>query len=166
MPWSPTQSFPHPLANIQSSNADVNMTNFLSYALVEMMIWQGLGEVINRFRERVLGLDPISLIWAPGMLTRLRIPYTYCWSPALIPKPNDWGQYISISGFYFLSLAPSYIPAPELTEFLTSGSLPVYIGFGSIVIDDPDDLTKLIYEAVKKAGVRALVSKGWGGTWC
>jgi hypothetical protein len=79
MPWSPTQSFPHPLANIQSSNADVNMTNFISYALVEMMTWQGLGDVINRFREKALGLDPISLIWAPGMLSRLRIPYTYCW---------------------------------------------------------------------------------------
>jgi hypothetical protein len=61
------------------------MTNFVSYALVEMMTWQGLGDVINRFRERALGLDPISLIWAPGMLTRLRIPYTYCWS--VIPVP-------------------------------------------------------------------------------
>jgi hypothetical protein len=139
------------------------MSNFVSYALVEMMTWQGLGDVINRFRERALGLDPISLIWAPGMLSRLRIPYTYCWSPALIPKPNDWGQHISISGFYFLSLASSYTPAPELREFLTSGPLPVYIGFGSIVVDDPDDLTKLIFEAVNKAGVRALVSKGWGG---
>jgi hypothetical protein len=79
MPWSPTQSFPHPLANIQSSNTDVNIANFVSYALVEMMTWQGLGDVINRFRERALGLDPISLIWAPGMLSRLRVPYTYCW---------------------------------------------------------------------------------------
>lgn len=163
MPWSPTQSFPHPLANIQSSNADVNIANFMSYALVEMMTWQGLGDVINRFRERALGLDPISLIWAPGMLSRLRIPYTYCWSPALIPKPKDWGQHISISGFYFLSLASTYTPAPELSEFLAAGPSPVYIGFGSIVVDDPDSMTKMIFEAVKKAGVRALVSKGWGG---
>ena len=163
MPWSPTQSFPHPLANIQSSNADVNMTNFVSYALVEMMTWQGLGDVINRFRERALGLDPISLIWAPGVLTRLRVPYTYCWSPALIPKPKDWGQHISISGFYFLSLASSYTPAPELLDFLAAGPPPVYIGFGSIVVDDPDSMTKMIFEAVQKAGIRALVSKGWGG---
>ncbi|KUJ08881.1 UDP-Glycosyltransferase/glycogen phosphorylase [Mollisia scopiformis] len=163
MPWSPTQSFPHPLANIQSTNADVNMTNFVSYALVEMMTWQGLGDVINRFRERALGLEPISLIWAPGMLSRLRIPYTYCWSPALIPKPRDWGQHISISGFYFLSLASSYTPDPELAAYLAAGPPPVYIGFGSIVVDDPDAMTKLIFEAVKKAGVRALVSKGWGG---
>ncbi|RDW73139.1 putative glucosyl glucuronosyl protein [Coleophoma cylindrospora] len=163
MPWSPTQSFPHPLANIQSSNADVNMTNFVSYALVEMMTWQGLGDVINRFRERALGLDPISLIWAPGMLSRLRVPYTYCWSPALIPKPKDWAQHISISGFYFLSLASSYSPEPDLAAFLATGPPPVYIGFGSIVVDDPDAMTKLIFDAVKKTGVRALVSKGWGG---
>ncbi|KAG0651425.1 UDP-glucose:sterol glucosyltransferase 80B1 [Hyphodiscus hymeniophilus] len=163
MPWSPTQQFPHPLANIQSSNADVNMTNFVSYALVEMMTWQGLGDVINRFRERALGLDPISLIWAPGMLTRLRVPYTYCWSPALIPKPKDWGQHISISGFYFLDLACSYTPAPDLAEYLAAGPPPIYIGFGSIVVDDPDAMTKMIFEAVKIAGVRALVSKGWGG---
>ncbi|CAL3973656.1 unnamed protein product [Diplocarpon coronariae] len=163
MPWSPTQQFPHPLANIQSSNADVNMTNFISYALVEMMTWQGLGDIINRFRERALGLDPISLIWAPGMLSRLRVPYTYCWSPALIPKPKDWGQHISISGFYFLSLASSYTPEPELAAFLAAGPSPVYIGFGSIVVDEPDAMTKIIFDAVKTAGVRALVSKGWGG---
>ena len=39
----------------------------------------------------------------------------------------------------------------------------MYIGFGSIVVDDPTGMTKLIFEAVKLAGVRALVSKGWGG---
>ena len=30
-------------------------------------------------------------------------------------------------------------------------------------MDDPDRFTSLIFEAVAKAGVRALVSKGWGG---
>lgn len=163
MPWSPTQSFPHPLANIQSSNADVNMTNFMSYALVEMMTWQGLGDVINRFRQNTLDLEPVSLMWAPGMLSRLKVPYTYCWSPALIPKPKDWGRQISISGFFFLNLASTYQPDHELAAFLDAGPPPVYIGFGSIVVDDPDSMTTMIFEAVKKAGVRALVSKGWGG---
>ena len=79
MPWSPTQSFPHPLANIQESSTDSSMTNFLSYALVELMTWQGLGDVINRFRENELALEPLSLMWAPGLANRLRVPYTYCW---------------------------------------------------------------------------------------
>lgn len=163
MPWSPTQAFPHPLANIQSSNADTSITNFMSYALVEMMTWQGLGDIINRFREKSLNLEPVSLMWAPGMASRLRIPYTYCWSPALIPKPKDWGPHISISGFYFLSLANSFTPEPDLAAFLAAGPPPVYIGFGSIVVDDPNAMTKLIFEAVKKTGQRAIVSKGWGG---
>jgi len=84
-------------------------------------------------------------------------------SPALIPKPKDWGTHISVSGFYFLSLANDYIPDSGLAAFLKSGPPPVYIGFGSIVVDDPTSMTKLIFEAIKKSGSRALVSKGWGG---
>ncbi|KAF7197803.1 Sterol 3-beta-glucosyltransferase UGT80B1 [Pseudocercospora fuligena] len=163
MPYSPTQAFPHPLANIQSSNADDHLTNYISYALVDMLTWQGLGDIINRFRQRSLGLDAVSLMWAPGMLQRLQIPHTYCWSPALIPKPKDWGANISISGFYFLDLAKNYTPDPELKAFLDAGPPPVYIGFGSIVLDDPNAMTKLLFDAVKLTGQRALVSKGWGG---
>lgn len=80
MPWSPTQAFAHPLANIRSSDADMKMANYLSYIFVEMMTWQGLGDVINRFRYKTLGLERIHPTWAPGMISRLRIPYTYCWS--------------------------------------------------------------------------------------
>lgn len=163
MPYSPTQAFPHPLANIQSSNADANLTNYISYALIDMLTWQGLGDVINRFRQKSLGLEPISLVWAPGMLQRLRIPHNYCWSPALIPKPRDWGNNISISGFFFLNLASNYTPEPDLKAFLDAGSPPVYIGFGSIVLDDPNAMTELIFEAVRQTGQRVLLSKGWGG---
>lgn len=62
-----------------------------------------------------------------------------------------------------MSLASSYTPDPELAAFLAAGPPPVYIGFGSIVVEDPNAMTKMIFEAIKIAGVRALVSKGWGG---
>ena len=62
-----------------------------------------------------------------------------------------------------MDLASSFNPSDELSKFLEAGPPPVYIGFGSIVIDDPDAFTKLIYKAVEMTGVRALVSKGWGG---
>jgi UDP:flavonoid glycosyltransferase YjiC (YdhE family) len=84
-------------------------------------------------------------------------------SPALIPKPNDWGRHIDVAGFYFLNLASNYTPDPELAAFLEAGPPPVYIGFGSIVVDDPNQLTRTIFDAVAETGVRALVSKGWGG---
>jgi hypothetical protein len=44
-----------------------------------MMTWQGLGDVINRFRENVLDIPHMHLTAGPGVLTRLRVPYTYCW---------------------------------------------------------------------------------------
>lgn len=36
------------------------------------------------------------------MLQRLRVPHTYCWSPALMPKPNDW---VRLSAFAACTLA-------------------------------------------------------------
>ena len=162
-PYTPTQHFPHPLANIQSSNVEAKYTNFMSYPLVEMMTWQGLGDLVNRFRVSTLGLEPVSTIWSPGQLYRLKVPHTYMWSPGLIPKPDDWGPEIDIAGFVFLDLATGFKPPEDLVNFLDAGEPPVYIGFGSIVVDDPDKFTALIFKAVAKAGVRALVSKGWGG---
>jgi UDP:flavonoid glycosyltransferase YjiC (YdhE family) len=162
-PYTPTQAFPHPLANIKKTNVDPGYVNFMSYPLVEMMTWQGLGDLVNNFRAKTLGLEPVSTLWAPGQPYRLKVPYTYLWSPGLVPKPEDWGPEIDIAGFVFLELASSFNPPEELVKFLDAGEPPVYIGFGSIVVDNPDKFTKMIFEAVEKAGVRALVSKGWGG---
>ncbi|KAL9065537.1 MAG: hypothetical protein Q9157_007446, partial [Trypethelium eluteriae] len=162
-PYSPTTAFPHPMANIKKGNVDANYTNFMSYPLVELMTWQGLGDLVNRFRTDTLGLDPVSTVWAPGQLYRFKVPHTYLWSPSLVPKPADWGPEIEIGGFVFLDMAESFEPPKDLTDFLNAGDPPVYVGFGSIVVDDPDSFTDMIFKAVEQAGVRALVSKGWGG---
>lgn len=96
----------------------------------------------------------------PFLAENLRIPYTYCWSPSFVPKPTDWPRHIDVSGFMFTTPKP-YTPADSLDRFLQSGPPPVYIGFGSIVVDDPAGLLSKVLEAVKISGVRALVSKGW-----
>ncbi|KAI2466046.1 hypothetical protein F4781DRAFT_407000 [Annulohypoxylon bovei var. microspora] len=164
MPWSPTHTFHHPLAAMQYGQAEVGMANYLSFMMMELLTWQGLGDVINRFRTRTLKLDPISPLWGHHLLSRLRVPFTYLWSESLIPKPYDWGPHIRIAGFSFLNQAASYTPPPDLVEFLkNSNPPPVYIGFGSIVVDDPQALTELIFKALKLANVRGIVSKGWGG---
>jgi hypothetical protein len=101
----------------------------------------------------------------------LKIPHTYTWSPALIPKPLNWGNEIGIpfeivnadiSGFFFHT-QPSYKPPPELTAFLEAGPPTIYIGFGSIVIDDPTSLTQILFKTISQLNIRALISKGWGG---
>lgn len=41
MPWSSTQAFPHPLANLKYSTTEPKMANYISYGVVEWMTWQG-----------------------------------------------------------------------------------------------------------------------------
>ncbi|KAG4428277.1 hypothetical protein IFR05_016242, partial [Cadophora sp. M221] len=131
MPWSPTKAFPHPLANIERSDADLRTTNYLSYGLVELMTWQG----------KSLSLDPVPMSMGPGLAETLQVPFTYCWSPAFVAKPQDWPNYID--------------------NFLKAGPPPVYIGFGSIVMDDAEKMTAILLAAVRACRVRAIISRGW-----
>lgn len=55
------------------------MSNEMSYTLVDMMTWQGLGDLVNEFRSETLELAKLSQAAAISMLHRLKIPYTYCW---------------------------------------------------------------------------------------
>ncbi|KAL4893237.1 hypothetical protein BDV59DRAFT_28165 [Aspergillus ambiguus] len=162
MPWTATQAVPHPLANIRSHNAKPSAANFASYAVVEIMMWEGLGDLINRFRKRELGLDPLDAIRAPSIAHRLQVPFTYLWSPALLPKPKDWDDNIDVCGFQFFSSGTDYNPPDELDAFLKAGSPPIYVGFGSIVVDNANKLTDIVFEAIRQSGQRAVVSKGWG----
>lgn len=109
----------------------------------------------NTFRKRTLGLEPLSSRSGPSVLDRLKVPWTYCWSRSLIPKPLDWKNTIDVSGFYFLetdsvrSRRPftfdvcyerdadsrkrlhfdqNYSPPPEMQAFLDAGEPPIYIG--------------------------------------
>ncbi|KAL7411250.1 hypothetical protein BDY24DRAFT_397194 [Mrakia frigida] len=163
MPWSATTEFHHPLVQINTSNAPKGMTNYLSFALADMMTWQGLSGITNSFRKKVLGLEPLSALSGPSVVDRLKLPWTYCWSQGLIPKPSDWKQNTDISGFYFLDLASDYEPPPDLAAFLAAGPPPIYIGFGSVPVKDPEGMTRTIFDAVRTSNVRALVSAGWGG---
>jgi UDP:flavonoid glycosyltransferase YjiC (YdhE family) len=65
-----------------------------------------------------------------------------------------------VCGFFFRD-PPDFTPDPELDAFLKAGPPPIYIGFGSIVIDDPDKLTVMLVEAVLSTGQRAIISRGW-----
>ncbi|KAI5236269.1 glycosyltransferase family 1 protein [Aureobasidium subglaciale] len=160
MPWSATKAFPHPLANLKNEESDQQTANFLSYRIVDLMTWQGLGDVINLWRKKALGLDAVPNMVASRLAEILQIPFTYCWSPALVPKPADWPSYIDVCGFFFREQKP-YTPDRELDTFLRAGSRPIYIGFGSIVMDNAAKMTDTIISAVKTCGVRAIVSKGW-----
>ncbi|KAH0471098.1 hypothetical protein IEQ34_000821 [Dendrobium chrysotoxum] len=157
MPWTPTTEFPHPLSRVKQTAG-----YRLSYQIVDSMIWLGIRDMINDFRKRKLKLRPVTyLSGAQGSSSD--IPHGYIWSPQLVPKPKDWGPKVDVVGFCFLDLATNYEPPEQLVKWLASGEKPIYIGFGSLPVQEPEKMTKIIVEALEITGQRGIINKGWGG---
>lgn len=58
-----------------------------------LLITKSLKDIINKFRDDI-DLEPIPTTVGPVLTELLEVPFTYCWSPALVPKPNDWASHI------------------------------------------------------------------------
>ncbi|KAL9662587.1 hypothetical protein QQ045_027420 [Rhodiola kirilowii] len=157
MPWTPTSEFPHPLSRVRQP------VGFrLSYQIVDALIWLGIRDIVNEFRKKRLKLRPVTYL--SGSYSSLHdVPFGYIWSPHLVPKPKDWGPKIDVVGFCFLDLASNYEPPDSLVKWLKDGPKPIYVGFGSLPVQEPEKLTQIIVQALEKTGQRGIINKGWGG---
>jgi len=63
------------------------------------------------------------------------------------------------TGFMLMPSAGEIPPA--LDEFISRGTPPVYIGFGSNPIEDPGKYSGMFSEVQRETGQRLIVSKGW-----
>jgi sterol 3beta-glucosyltransferase len=77
-------------------------------------------------------------------------------------RPADWDHHWQVTGFLFDD-DPDWTPPQDLIDFLRAGEAPVYIGFGSMPDSKPEATTRMIIEAVQKAGKRAVILTGWAG---
>ncbi|WCJ26755.1 Sterol 3-beta-glucosyltransferase UGT80A2 [Euphorbia peplus] len=157
MPWTPTSEFPHPLSRVRQSVAYK-----LSYQIVDSMMWLGMRDIINEFRKKKLKLRPMTYL-SGNYSSPPDVPYGYIWSPHLVPKPKDWGPKIDVVGFCFLDLASNYEPPEELVDWLGRGDPPIYVGFGSLPLQEPEKMTQIIVSALEKTNQRGIINKGWGG---
>ncbi len=90
------------------------------------------------------------------------MPRLHAFSSELVAKPDDWPKRDLITGAWFLD-NDSAQPDAALESFLSSGPPPVYIGFGSMRGKDPDAITRIVIDAVRLSGSRAVLATGWGG---
>eukprot|EP00842_Homolaphlyctis_polyrhiza_P002882 jgi/Hompol1/3595/HPOL_006634-RA len=156
MPWTKTRVYPHPFA-VPEYHLGGNY-NLMTHVLIEQIFFKGVAAQVNRFRKQSLDLPPMNL----SLLSDHKLPFLYSFSPSVVPQPYDWPDWIHTCGYWFLDNPEhDWTPPESLIKFLQTGSKPIYIGFGSIVVSDPDALTRTIVEGVQRAGVRAILSKGW-----
>ncbi len=160
MPWTPTRMFPHPMTHLDPGGHHP-VRNYLSYSVANTLMWAGVADLVNAFREKTLGLEPLELAHGTSLLDDAEVPMTYLFPDSLVPRPPDWGPYVDLTNFVFWDRADAYTPPDDLRAFLDAGDPPVYVGFGSLVVDDPAALGRTVFAAIEKAGVRAVVSRGW-----
>ena len=136
--------------------------NKVTYYIGEQIAWQMFRGVINRWRKHTLGLPPTRLTGYFSKLGTRQIPILNGFSRHVVKRPHDWGEHIHICGYWF----PEDIdwqPPLDLKAFVEAGDPPVYIGFGSMPVKNPDKTTNIIIEALKQSGQRGMLHMGWGG---
>ncbi|WP_394830240.1 glycosyltransferase [Pendulispora rubella] len=81
-----------------------------------------------------------------------------CADPVLAPDASGAGVQIVQAGAWFLP-DPSALP-DDLERFLANGEPPVYFGFGSM--RGSQRTGRVLLEAARAVGLRAIFSRGWG----
>ncbi|MCL5256636.1 MAG: glycosyltransferase [Chloroflexi bacterium] len=136
--------------------------NRWTYGVSEQLLWRMMGKSLNEARQAVLGLPPLKKAWFAEGHSR-RWPILYGYSPSVIPKPADWGDWLHVTGYWFLDPPATWRPPADLIDFLTSGPPPVCIGFGSMNDRDRETVTAIVLDALALARCRGILVSGWGG---
>jgi vancomycin aglycone glucosyltransferase len=132
---------------------------------VNRVLWRGLNGAVGLAMRRLLdeqrhglGLAPVG---AMGEYFAGRCHTLLAISPWLAPPSAAWRHAYRYTGYCH---GEHHDPLPEdLEAFLDDGPEPVYVGFGSVSLDDPGRLTRRVLAAAKRAGCRLVLGRGWTG---
>lgn len=156
-PLLPTRSFAAPSWPIQRNLGGLH--NYLSGLIMLYSVWLWYGPFVNEFRKEK-GLPNVAARYFYNALKAT--PMLGAYSPSIIPKPSDWPDNLHITGYFELPKTPDWQPPETLKAFLESGEPPVYIGFGSMLSETPEELVELVQKALDKSGQRGILLTGWG----
>ncbi|KAF2764195.1 hypothetical protein EJ03DRAFT_355973 [Teratosphaeria nubilosa] len=159
MPWTRTRAYPHAFA---IPNRKMGGTyNMLTYTMFDNVFWQMSARPINRWRRKMLGLPSTGL----ERLQVNKVPFLYNFSPSVVVPPLDFSDWVRVTGYWFLDEGANFKPPQALQSFIDKARADkikvVYIGFGSVTVADSRALTEQVVNAVLKADVRCILSKGW-----
>jgi sterol 3beta-glucosyltransferase len=157
----PTDQFASPIWS--NSGQLLGVVNRPSYrvARLQLGLWARRG--IDRWRadaglsRRAGRHDPLRSPGSPDT------PVLHAFSQHVLPRPSDWPSSAYVCGYWFLRTASDWMPPRKLAAFLDAGEAPLYIGFGSMRIEDPCALAAVVEETAARLGVRIIMALGYHG---
>ena len=132
--------------------------NAISYRIAEQVYWWLFKASINQWRQARLRLPPSRQPLQSMFSNSPEARVLYGFSSQVIPKPDDWGENISVCGYWFLEPPTDWRPCQELVQFLESGAPPVYIGVTNIRSTSSQAMMKLALDALRISGYRAVLN--------
>ncbi|ONI67514.1 glycosyl transferase [Kribbella sp. ALI-6-A] len=160
-------AFPHLLVSTEVLTPEQNLA---TYDEVERNSWPVFAPFANSLRAK-LGL-PSTEETSAQRLARIGALELQAYSQYVVPELAGWDARRPLTGF--LTPTPAQRAALHgssddgLLEWIAAGDAPVYFGFGSMPVLDPEAALALIGKVSSALGVRALVGAGSGfatGLW-
>lgn len=132
-----------------------------SHELHHRLWWHQIAKAVNRFRRKLeLPSSPqptFRRLMGPGELS------LYSLSTSLFPRPTDWPEQFKVTAPWKLpgqlrDDLDEALPA-DLEGWIEEGDPPVFLGFGSMPVLDPQPLLDDVIAVTTALGRRAIVSE-------
>lgn len=157
-PLGPTAEFAPPM--LTTRRLPTRALRLAAHRLLIHLWWRGNLGAHRSFAKRLgLARPPRSSL---HLCTDPRTLVLQAFSPSVLPKPRDWPDNWAVTGFWRL---PTEVRGPlgeglpaDLAAWIDAGELPVFLGFGSMPMLDPEGFLTMATEVTRSLGVRAVVN--------
>lgn len=149
-PWQPSAAYPPMIASVK----DLGRFGNRWAGRIAARVSTPYDPACRRIRAD-LGLPPQSRHAGQRRRYERGAPVHHGISSAVLPRPRDWPDHLSLDGFWWPHKPPAWTPPPELSEFLDSGPAPVVVSLGSIPASSA--VTKAVLEALEITKVRSIL---------
>jgi UDP:flavonoid glycosyltransferase YjiC (YdhE family) len=157
-PLHPTREFAPPVTGVRSWGPAVNRA---AGQVVNLAGERVFAETVRALRNR-LGLPPLGPFAAHRARERRAWPVHHGFSPLVVRRPRDWRRGLEVSGSWWpYDREDARLPS-ALRDFLDAGPAPVFVGLGSATVPDPGRLSAEVVRALRAAGLRGVIQRGWG----
>jgi UDP:flavonoid glycosyltransferase YjiC (YdhE family) len=129
--------------------------------IYEWMIWRGVKGTVSTQR-RELGLPPASGP-VPDRIAEREVLEIQAYDDVLFPGlAEEWASWNGQRPFVgTLTLELATADDDDVLSWIAAGTPPICFGFGSIPVESPADMIRMIAGACAEVGERALVCAGW-----
>ncbi len=162
IPFEVTGEYACPL--VTTARLPFGFLNRLTYGLFRKLGWEVNRSTLNPFRES-LGLAPLPTTILGGAHEHVDT-ILQLWSAHVVPHPADAAPARTTTGYVRMTpetrerLGEATPPA-AFVDWLGRGPAPVYLGFGSMPVLDPEGMANAALAVATELDLRIVLSAGW-----